>query len=50
MNLVWIAGLAVYVWLEKVLPAGGALSRATGALLIAWGVYLAYPPISGMTV
>jgi predicted metal-binding membrane protein len=49
MNLVWIAGLALYVWLEKALPAGGTLSRAVGVFLLAWGIYLAFLPIPGIT-
>jgi predicted metal-binding membrane protein len=38
MNLYWIAGLAVYVWVEKVLPAGEIVSKVMGGLLIAWGI------------
>jgi predicted metal-binding membrane protein len=38
MNLVWIAGLAIYVWVEKILPSGESMSRVMGGLLIAWGV------------
>lgn len=42
MNLLWIAGLAVYVALEKLLPAGPWLSRAAGvALLVAGGAVIA---------
>lgn len=37
MNLWWIAGLALYVLLEKVAPAGHRLSRFAGATLIVWG-------------
>ena len=37
MNLYWIVGLAVFVLLEKTIPAGHWLARTTGALLIAWG-------------
>ncbi|GLS34348.1 Predicted metal-binding membrane protein [Mesorhizobium albiziae] len=33
MNVLWIAGLAVYVLFEKTVPAGHWLSRAVGALL-----------------
>jgi predicted metal-binding membrane protein len=37
MNLYWIIGLAIYVYLEK-LPAGGKwLSRISGAGLLLWG-------------
>lgn len=37
MNLAWIAGLAVFVLLEKLAPAGHWMGRAAGALLIVWG-------------
>jgi predicted metal-binding membrane protein len=37
MNLVWIAGIALYVASEKLLPVGRGLSRASGAALIASG-------------
>jgi len=41
MNVVWIAALAILVLLaEKVIPAGGALSRIAGAGLVAAGVWL----------
>ena len=39
MNLVWIAALAAFVLAEKVVPAGEKVSRVTGVLLIAWGVW-----------
>ncbi len=38
MNLAWIAGLAVFVLVEKLAPAGHWLGRFAGVLLIAWGV------------
>jgi predicted metal-binding membrane protein len=37
MNLYWIVGLAVFVLLEKTIPAGHWLGRVTGVALIAWG-------------
>ena len=37
MNLLWIAGLAFLVLIEKTLPWGGRMSRVTGAALVAWG-------------
>ena len=40
MNLVWIAGLAIFVLLEKLLPRGDWLARASGAVMIAVGGYL----------
>ena len=42
MNLYWIAGLALYVLLEKTLPLGHWLGRATGVALIVAGVALAF--------
>jgi predicted metal-binding membrane protein len=38
MNLLWIAGLAIYVWVEKILPAGELASKVMGGLLIAWSI------------
>jgi predicted metal-binding membrane protein len=40
MNIVWIAGLTIFVLLEKVVPAGRSISRASGAGLTIWGVWL----------
>jgi len=37
MNLAWIAGIALIVLIEKTLPWGGRMGRATGVVLIAWG-------------
>ena len=37
MNLAWIAGLALLVLAEKLLPGGPVAGRALGAGLIAWG-------------
>ncbi len=37
MNLYWIAGLALFVLLEKSVPAGHWLGYATGLALLAWG-------------
>lgn len=38
MNVWWIAGIAVYVLFEKVVPAGHWLSYAAGAALTVWGI------------
>ena len=38
MNLAWIGGIALLVLIEKVLPWGGWTGRATGGVMIAWGV------------
>jgi predicted metal-binding membrane protein len=40
MNLVWIAGLAIFVLLEKLAPAGQWVARASGILRIIGGAYL----------
>ncbi len=37
MNLAWIAGIALIVLIEKTLPWGGRMGRATGAVLVVWG-------------
>jgi predicted metal-binding membrane protein len=38
MNLYWIAGIALFVLLEKTVPAGHWLGYATGVALLVWGV------------
>ena len=40
MNLFWIAVIAAYVLLEKVLPRGHMVSWGIGALMIAWGSWM----------
>jgi len=40
MNLWWITGLALYVLVEKVAPAGHWISHGTGALLIVSGLWV----------
>lgn len=42
MELRWIVGLALYVAVEKLTPAGNRLSRFTGILLIGWGSWTVY--------
>ena len=37
MNLAWIAAIALLVLIEKTLPRGGWMGRATGAVLVIWG-------------
>jgi predicted metal-binding membrane protein len=37
MNLAWIAVIALLVLIEKTLPGGGWMGRATGAVLVIWG-------------
>jgi predicted metal-binding membrane protein len=40
MNLLWIAGLALFVLVEKVAPHGRLIGRAAGAMLLAGGIYV----------
>jgi predicted metal-binding membrane protein len=40
MNLLWIAGLALLMFAEKVLPGGRLLSQAVGAALVVWGMHV----------
>ncbi|MCZ6656119.1 MAG: DUF2182 domain-containing protein [Gammaproteobacteria bacterium] len=37
MNVAWIAVLAAFVLLEKIVPQGVILSRVTGVFLVLWG-------------
>jgi predicted metal-binding membrane protein len=41
MNLAWIAILTAFVLIEKLASTGPWLSRASGLLLLGWGVWLA---------
>jgi len=38
MNLFWIAGIAVYVLIEKTVEAGHWMGYVIGIALIVWGV------------
>jgi predicted metal-binding membrane protein len=40
MNVVWIAGIAIFVLAEKVMPLGHILSRVAGSALTAAGMWL----------
>jgi predicted metal-binding membrane protein len=40
MNLIWVAGLAVLILLQKVWPGVRTVSRATGLAMLAAGLYL----------
>ena len=40
MNLLWIAALAAFVLMEKVIPRGQLVSRVTGLFLAGWGVWM----------
>ena len=48
MNLFWIAGLAVYVLLEKTIPFGHWLGRAVGIAAVVGGV-LMFANAAGIT-
>src|SRR5215469_7956909 len=37
MNLFWIAAIAIFVLLEKILPRGALFGKIAGAFLIGWG-------------
>ena len=37
MNLYWIAGLTIYIWVEKMLSPGLRIDRLMGMLLLIWG-------------
>ena len=41
MNLLWVAVLAVFVLIEKVVPRGELVARASGAAMLAFAAYLA---------
>lgn len=36
MNLIWIAALMLFVLIEKLMPAGAAFGRVSGALMVLW--------------
>jgi predicted metal-binding membrane protein len=40
MNMLWIAGLALLVLVEKFAPLGPRLSQLAGVVLMGWGAYL----------
>ena len=40
MNLVWIAGLAIFVLIEKVAPGGHWIARGAGIAMVAVGVWV----------
>ena len=44
MNLIWVAVIAIFVLLEKVVPKGEIIGRVGGVLLIAFAGYMAFHP------
>jgi len=43
MNLLWVAAIAIFVLAEKLGPGGRWLGRASGLLMIAWGIWVIVP-------
>ena len=41
MNLIWIAGLAVFVLIEKVAPKGELVARIAGVAMVGIGLLVA---------
>ena len=46
MNLYWIAGLAVFVAIEKLLPAGDVVAKVLGMLFVLWGASFLYSALA----
>lgn len=42
MNMAWIAGLALFVLVEKLAPAGHWIGRGAGLVLLGWGLATLY--------
>lgn len=42
MNIAWIGGIAILVLFEKMLPSGRLISRISGAIMLAGGVWLLF--------
>jgi len=40
MNLLWVAALAAFVFIEKLVPHGQWIARASGVAMLAFGAYL----------
>lgn len=40
MNLVWVAGIALYVLVEKIVPFGAVVGYVAGVALVGWGLGL----------
>jgi predicted metal-binding membrane protein len=40
MNLLWVAAIAAWVLVEKILPAGEALARGAGVAAMALGAWM----------
>jgi predicted metal-binding membrane protein len=40
MNLLWVAAIAAFVLVEKLMPPGRAVSWIAGIVLLAWGAFV----------
>jgi predicted metal-binding membrane protein len=40
MNLFWVAIIAVFVLIEKIIPNGHWVSKVSGLVLIVWGIWM----------
>ena len=40
MNLFWVAIIAAFVLIEKIVPYGHWVSKASGLVLIGWGIWM----------
>ena len=40
MNVLWVATIAAYVLVERLVPGGRMLGRTAGLALVAWGLWL----------
>jgi predicted metal-binding membrane protein len=49
MNLIWIAGLAIVMLLEKLHRSGRWIARGGGELMVAAGAYLLVQGANGIT-
>lgn len=47
MSVLWMAGIAAYILVEKIVPAGHGVARVAGLVLVAWGVLTVASPLSG---
>jgi predicted metal-binding membrane protein len=45
MNVLWVAGIAIFVLVEKFTPAGRWIARITGAAFVAAGAWLLVPAL-----
>jgi predicted metal-binding membrane protein len=43
MNLVWVAAIAAFVLVEKVVPGGQRLTRVAGGLFVVAGILMLIP-------